>query len=43
MKKFGIKIKGIVKNGDKFLILQKWYDDSITELYKWEFVVGDLD
>ena len=43
MKKFGIKIKGIVKNGDKFLTLQKWYDDRITEPYQWEFVDGDLE
>ena len=43
MKKFGIKIKGIVKNGDKFLILRKWYDDRITEPYQWEFVDGDLE
>lgn len=43
MNKFGIKIKGIVKKDDKFLILQKWYDDRITEPYQWEFVDGDLD
>ena len=43
MRKFGIKIKGIVKNEDKFLILQKWYDDRITEPYQWEFVDGDLE
>ena len=30
MNKFGIKVKGIVKNNDKFLILRKWYDDRIT-------------
>lgn len=43
MKKFGIKIKGIVKKDDKFLILKKWYDDRITEPYQWEFVDGDLE
>ena len=43
MNKFGIKIKGIVKKDDKFLILQKWYDDRITEPYQWEFVDGDLE
>ena len=32
-----------IKNGDKFLILQKWYDDRITEPYQWEFVDGDLE
>ena len=43
MNKFGIKVKGIVKNNDKFLILRKWYDDRITEPYQWEFVDGDLE
>lgn len=43
MNKFGIKIKGIVKKDDKFLVLQKWYDDRITEPYQWEFVDGDLE
>ena len=38
MNRFGIKLKGIVKKEDKFLILQKWYDDRITEPYQWEFV-----
>lgn len=43
MNKFGIKIKGIVKNNDKFLILRKWYDDRITDPYQWEFVDADLE
>lgn len=43
MNKYGIKIKGIVKKDDKFLILQKWYDDRITEPYQWEFIDGDLE
>lgn len=43
MKGFGIKIKGIIKYQDKFLLLKKWYDDRITEPYQWEFVDGDLE
>ena len=43
MNKFGIKVKGIVKNNDKFLILRKWYDDRITEPYQWEFVDGETE
>ncbi len=43
MDKFGIKIKGIVKKDDKFLILQKWYDDRIAEPYQWEFIDGNLE
>ena len=43
MKRFGIKIKGIVKCADRFLLLQKWYDDRITDPYQWEFVDGELE
>lgn len=43
MKRFGIKIKGIVKNADRFLIVKKWYDDRITDPYQWEFVDGELE
>ena len=38
MDKFGIKIKGILKCGDEFLIVKKWYDDRIDEPYQWEFL-----
>lgn len=37
MEKFGVKIKGIVKHQDRFLIVNKWYDDRIEEPYQWEF------
>ena len=43
MKKFGIKIKGIVKHEDKFLVVKKWYDDRITDPYQWEFIDADLE
>lgn len=43
MRRFGIKIKGIVKYEDSFLLLKKWYDDRITDPYQWEFVDGDLE
>ena len=34
MKKYGIKIKSIVKCNDKFLIVERWYDDRIEEFYQ---------
>lgn len=43
MEKFGVKIKGIVKNDDEFLIVKKWYDDRIEEPYQWEFIDCDLE
>lgn len=42
MKKYGIKIKGIVKCEENFLIVKKWYDDRIDEPYQWEFFDTDL-
>ena len=43
MKKYGIKIKSIVKCNDKFLIVERWYDDRIEEPYQWEFLDTDLE
>lgn len=43
MKKYGIKIKCIVKCNDKFLIVKKWYDDRIEDPYQWEFLDTDLE
>ena len=38
MSEFRIKVKGIVKREDKYLVMKKWYDDNITQPYRWEFV-----
>ena len=43
MEKFGIKIKGIVKYKDKFLVVKKWYDDRITDPFQWEFIDAELE
>ena len=43
MKKYGIKIKSIVKCNDKFLIVERWYDDRIEEPYQWEFLDGEAE
>lgn len=37
MKKYGVKIKGIVKCNDEFLIVKKWLDDRIDDPYQWQF------
>ena len=42
MDKYGIKIKGILKCDDEFLIVKKWYDDRIEDPYQWEFLDTDL-
>lgn len=40
MKDTKIIVKGIIKHGDDYLIVKKWYDDRISEPYQWEFVDG---
>lgn len=43
MEKYRILVKGIVQYSDKFLIVEKWYDDRIVNPYQWEFIDGQLD
>ncbi len=43
MKGTRIIVKGIVKHGDEYLLVKKWYDDRIEEPYQWEFVDGYAD
>ncbi len=43
MEKYRILVKGIVKSGDKFLVVQKWFDDNIAEPYRWEFIDGEAE
>lgn len=38
--KYRILVKGILQRGDKFLIVEKWYDDNILHPYQWEFIDG---
>lgn len=40
---YRILVKGIVKREDKYLIVQKWYDDNIIDPYQWEFVDGEAE
>jgi ADP-ribose pyrophosphatase len=43
MEKYRILVKGIVQYSDKFLIVEKWYDDRIVNPYQWEFIDGELE
>lgn len=40
MDKYRILIKGIVKCREKYLVVEKWYDDRIFDPYQWEFIDG---
>ncbi len=43
MARYGVKIKGIIKCENRFLIVKKWYDDRIEDPYQWEFIDADLE
>lgn len=43
MEKYAIMVKGIVRYQDKYLLVERWYDDRIENPYQWEFVDGQID
>ena len=42
MEKYKIMVKGIVQFEDKYLIVERWYDDRVVDPYQWEFIDGKL-
>lgn len=42
MENYKILVKGIVQKEDKFLLVERWYDDRIVNPYQWEFIDGVL-
>ena len=43
MQKYKIMVKGIVQHMDKYLIVERWYDDNISSPYQWDFVDGSVN
>ena len=43
MNAYRILDTGIVKRDDKYLIIEKWYDDNIMDPYQWEFLDGEAE
>lgn len=35
-----VRVKGIIKKDDKYLLVKRWYDDRIPDPYMWEFIDG---
>lgn len=35
-----VRVKGIIKKNDEYLLLKKWYDDRIPDPFMWEFIDG---
>ena len=42
MEKHNVVVKGILKKGDKYLAVMKWYDDRIMDPFQWEFIDGKV-
>ena len=42
MEKTVVRVKGIVKRDDQYLLLKRWYDDRIPVPYMCEFIDGNL-
>ncbi len=43
MEKYKIMVKGIVQYEDKYLLVEKWYNDRIYDPYQLEFIDGKLE
>lgn len=38
-----VKVKGIIKYRDKYLLVKRWYDDRVPEPFQWEFIDGYVE
>lgn len=42
MQQIYLRVKGIVRKQDKYLVLKRWMDDHIPDPFVWEFINGDV-
>lgn len=42
MQQIYLRVKGIIKKQDKYLVLKRWVDDRIPEPFVWEFIDGEV-
>ena len=38
--RYRILVKGIVHKEERYLIVEKWFDDNMVDPYQWEFMDG---
>jgi 8-oxo-dGTP pyrophosphatase MutT (NUDIX family) len=38
-----LRVKGIIKKGDKYLLIQRWVDDHIPNPCVWEFIDAEVN
>ncbi len=43
MAEYEIKVKGIVKHDNTYLIVQKWYDDRVVDPFRWQFIDSSIE
>lgn len=37
-----LRVKGIIKKGDKYLLIKRWVDDRIPYPFMWEFIDAEV-
>ena len=42
MKSTYVRVKGIIKKGDTYLLLKRWVDDRIPDPFVWEFIDAEV-
>lgn len=42
MENIFLRVKGIVKKDDKYLVIKRWVDDRIPDPFVWEFFDGEV-
>ena len=42
MEKIFLRVKGIIKKNDKYLLIKRWVDDHIPEPFVWEFIDAEV-
>lgn len=43
MNQYGISVKGIVEYKDRYLIVERWFDDRIVDPYQWGFLDDKIE
>lgn len=43
MENIYLRVKGIIRSGDRYLLVKRWLDDRVPEPYVWEFADTQLN
>lgn len=42
MERIYLRVKGIIKKNDKYLLIKRWVDDRIPDPFTWEFIDAEV-